>query len=58
MVVGINLVTLEWWWVALTLGLIRGVLMIAESLHTDIITNTDGCHAHTWQKCCAEPKVI
>ena len=46
MVVGINPVTVEWWWVALTRGLIRGVSMMAESLHT----NTDGRHAHIWQK--------
>ena len=37
MVQGINPVTVEWWWVALTRGLIRGVSMTG-SLHT----NTDG----------------
>ena len=33
MMVGINPVTVEWRWVALTSGLIRGVPMMAESLH-------------------------
>ena len=39
--VGINHVTVECWFVALTRGLIRVVPMMAESLHT----NTDGGHS-------------
>ena len=45
MVVGINPVTVEWWWVAVTRGLKRGVLMMAESPHTNTYTN--GGHSRT-----------
>ena len=41
MVVGINPVTVEWWWVALTRGFIRDVPVMAKSLHT----NTNGGHS-------------
>ena len=41
MVVGINPATVEWWWVAVTRGLIRGVPMMAEYLYT----NTNGGHS-------------
>ena len=36
MVVSINPITAELWWVALTRGLIRGVPMMAESQHTNM----------------------
>ena len=46
MVVGIYPVTVVWWMVALTRGLIRGVPMMAESLHTYI--NTNGGHSRNF----------